>query len=236
MPTVVKDITNYFKPAQVERMLKVASTDKEWLLVYLLWRTGRRVSEVLLLRPRHIDYDDYMIKWKILKKKHLTIEWKATDHQTIETIKYFVTNNHLQPEQFIFESPRVKKGVIHSRIHHPKDAVVSRPMPHLSRKWAFEIVRDLAGDAGIVYKEGKTIKDHIKHGSLIVSEPGWHPHHLRHSFAINYLKRAQSPAGLTMLQEHLGHSNISTTQAYLQFSQEDRVAMLNKIFSSETIK
>lgn len=45
-----------------------------------------------------------------------------------------------------------------------------------------------------------------------------HPHHLRHSFAVNWIKRG---GDFTRLNKILAHSDLSTTQFYLQFSPED---------------
>lgn len=45
-----------------------------------------------------------------------------------------------------------------------------------------------------------------------------HPHNLRHTFAIYYLKRTRD---ITKLQRILGHSDIATTTIYLRYAFED---------------
>jgi integrase/recombinase XerD len=45
-------------------------------------------------------------------------------------------------------------------------------------------------------------------------------HHLRHSFAVNYLKMPRpdgSPASIYMLSKHLGHTSVKTTEIYLDY-------------------
>ena len=56
-----------------------------------------------------------------------------------------------------------------------------------------------------------------------------HPHKIRHSFAVNFLKQTKSPNGLIILQKLLGHSNIQTTMIYLQvvpFEQKEAIELI----------
>jgi len=43
-----------------------------------------------------------------------------------------------------------------------------------------------------------------------------HPHKLRHSFAVNFLRQSNSPMALVELKELLGHANIKNTMEYLR--------------------
>lgn len=70
----------------------------------------------------------------------------------------------------------------------------------ITRVAAFYIVRKCGQKAGVGH----------------VGEKEIHPHHFRHSFAVEFMK--QNPDGLRKLQMLLGHSSISTTADYLQFS------------------
>jgi len=67
---------------------------------------------------------------------------------------------------------------------------------------------------GIVKKYGKMIGVDI------------HPHTFRHSFAIHLVR---SGLDLRRVQQLLGHSNLNTTQVYLQFKDEDLREGYNKI-------
>ena len=53
-----------------------------------------------------------------------------------------------------------------------------------------------------------------------------HPHTLRHSYAINWVRQNQD---IRRLQLVLGHSNLNTTQTYLQFRDDDVRDVYNKL-------
>ena len=53
-----------------------------------------------------------------------------------------------------------------------------------------------------------------------------HPHTLRHSYAIHLVR---SGMDLRRVQLLLGHSNLNTTQIYLQFKDEDLREVYDKV-------
>lgn len=56
-----------------------------------------------------------------------------------------------------------------------------------------------------------------------------HPHTFRHSFAVNYLRQADSPNDLVILRKLMGHESIMTTMKYLDIVPRDQAKQLAKI-------
>ena len=56
-----------------------------------------------------------------------------------------------------------------------------------------------------------------------------HPHTFRHSFAVNYLRQADSANDLVILRKLMGHSSILTTMKYLDIVPRDQAKQLAKI-------
>jgi len=87
---------------------------------------------------------------------------------------------------------------------------------HLSRQRVFQIVREICNKAGIFYVGNK--------------RP--HPHHFRHSFAVEMAKKLKSPADIRKLQQYLEHSSMNVTQEYLQFEDTEIRELLNEMRGS----
>jgi len=83
----------------------------------------------------------------------------------------------------------------------------------LTRQRAFQIVRRLAKKAGIESVGG--------------DKP--HPHHFRHSLAVDIARKMKNPADLRKLQMLLGHSSLSITERYLKFSNEEIRELIENI-------
>lgn len=84
----------------------------------------------------------------------------------------------------------------------------------ISRQRAFEIVRRAGKLAGITQ----------------VGEKRLHPHHLRHSHCVAYIKHDNTLEGLKKLQRRLGHASFATTAHYLQFSMKGEAKKIEEIF------
>ncbi|GAI84276.1 unnamed protein product, partial [marine sediment metagenome] len=55
--TPIRDLKGYLEPEQVERLIAVATTPRDALLVRIPWRTGIRVSELIGINVSDIDYE-----------------------------------------------------------------------------------------------------------------------------------------------------------------------------------
>jgi integrase len=214
----MKDKASYFTEEQIERMLNNAPSEHLWLLVFLLSRTGRRISEVLQLKPEHIDNDKCLIRWVILKKRQAVEAWKPIDNKTLRVLNEFIYKHRIPPHEYVFKSNRLNKD---------------NETTHYTRKWAFDNIRKLTKKCDIKFTGSKEIKEYERNGVTIKCKPGWHPHHFRHSFSIHFLSKADSPAALRILQQQLGHSSINVTSAYLEFSPKEQLELLNKVFGGD---
>ena len=83
----------------------------------------------------------------------------------------------------------------------------------ISRQRAFQIIRKACDKAGI-NKVGKT-------------KP--HPHHFRHSFAIDQAKNMKNPSDVRKLQMALNHSTLAVTEKYLRFADEEIKNLPNNV-------
>jgi len=67
---------------------------RRWVLTYTLGATGRRLSEVLLLTTRDIDFERHVITWRILKKRRADYYITLPASQRLEEVlrRYIVFN------------------------------------------------------------------------------------------------------------------------------------------------
>jgi len=61
--------------------------------------------------------------------------------------------------------------------------------------------------------------------AALVPEAKCHPHQLRHTFAVAYLRKTRD---IARLQRTLGHTDIATTTIYLRFAYDDLKEALDK--------
>lgn len=175
----MKDLRDYLKPEEVEKILDSASNPRDYLIIRLLWKTGIRVSEVINLEISWIDFDDKMI----------TVIGKGNKPRVVP-----VDRDTLMLLQNYLKNEGIKSGRCFD----------------ITRQRVFQIIKSTAQKVGI--------------------EKQIHPHTLRHSYAVNYLKKG---GNLRNLQLNLGHSKLDTTAIYLQVTALDRKEEYDKIMVGE---
>jgi len=106
--TPMKNAEDWLSPSLANIILDKAKHHnyRNWLILLLLLKTGRRINELLQLKPRDINYEENMILWHIEKKKDPQYrKWKGIDDNTLQLLKKFIDTEKLALEDYVFYSP-----------------------------------------------------------------------------------------------------------------------------------
>lgn len=230
---IMRNKSAYLDEEEIDAMLQycdesydysqTASDKDKWLrnycLIYTLYRTGRRITEVVGESPYTIKIGfrpcdirpDELIEWDILKKDHIKTKNKAGQKRSEESVIR---------ERLNKKPKRKLKPVDAEYLDYIKAYIECMEIPHhqriipISRSMADKIIKYVAKKCGIRRSDMKI-----------------HCHMFRHSFAIHLLKKNPNDAAtLRFLQDFLDHSDIKMTMTYAQFTQEDKKDMLNRTF------
>ena len=197
-PVIMNDLEGFFTKEQRIKIYNECNNNpndfnklRNKVLIKLLWKSGRRITEILQIKGKHINFEKRMILWNIIKKKEPYKAWKPIDNHTLELLDFYMDEYNVGMEDYL--------------IHW------ANPKKHISRQRAFQIVRKLCSKVGI-----KKIGD---------KQP--HPHHFRHSMAVDLSRKLKSPSDLRKLQMFMEHSDLSVTETYLQFNDEEMRSLID---------
>ena len=203
---VMRDLQGYFKKGERKAMYDAACAEnkiRDMLLIRLLWVSGRRITEILNIKLHEIDFEINKISFHIEKKTQLIKGVRCKkDLIKLKPIDQFTVN---LIRDYIGETELKPSDYLFK-----SDFKESGP---ISRQRAFQIIRRYAAKVGIEKVGGK--------------KP--HPHHFRHSYAIDKAKTLKTPGDIRRLQMMMEHSNLGVTEQYLQFSDEDMADMVENI-------
>jgi integrase/recombinase XerD len=167
---VKRELPKYWTREYIHERLDLIQNPKHKMLATFLWMTGCRISEVIGLTKRDLDFQSYLINIKWLKNRkynHRSIPM----HPNLRSLLQMYCGS-LNLEDSLFD---------------------------ISRQRAWQLIQK--------YFDG-------------------HPHQLRHSFAVNWLKCG---GDITVLSRMLGHSDIRITMEYLKIVPQDQGKELIKI-------
>lgn len=223
---VMKHKTDYLTYDEINKMLQHAFNSgniRDYMLIQTLYRTGRRVSEIVGSKPfidyvgfRPIDiHPDGLIEFDILKKDHVKHKNKQGKDRSEDSIQRDIMNK--KPKRVLLPFDVEYLELINNYIQ-------SESIPDYQR--VFPITRQRVAD--IIARIGKECG--IKRNYCKI-----HPHQFRHSFAIHNIKAHPNDAAvMRMVQEMLQHSDIKITmESYGRFTQEDKRNMLEETFRSD---
>lgn len=211
---------DWLKPEIVRLLLDKAlkHNPRNFLILFMLLRTGRRIGELLELKVKDISFEESMILWNIEKKhkrlkdkttlefitwlddkgrKHFETEkiylrkWKAIDSKAITLLQSYIEEEELKPDDYVFYSNYKGKEY------------------HLSRVTVWYFLSKYSEELGLDI----------------------HPHVFRHTFSVWIAQAMENPGDLKKLKDLLEHSDIQITESYLQFSTKDSKNLLERTFN-----
>jgi len=227
----------YLEIEETEKLESAAEYLRDKLLIRLLVRLGCRISEALGISVRDIDFNQGTVTIEHLKTRS-KLSCPQCGARLSRTAKFCPGCGG-----------RVEKAVAEEKEHHRRRTLpidedtlemlkeyVDRGGPvgtkgkqlifGLSRGRAWQIVRECASRAGLC--------------QLVNPETGEargiSPHRLRDAFAVHAVKLDDSGDGLRLLQEHLGHQNITTTMRYRKISGEEQKEWYKKLWKKKEVK
>lgn len=212
----------YLEPAEIELMEQTASCKRDRLLIRLLFHLGCRVSEVLAIEVRDVDFERATITILHLKKRfrlscpgckaRLSKGHRfcpGCGEEVNEIMKRQQEQRRLRTLPIDKDTIDMLRGYVVNRGMTRGDD--SRLIFNLNRHRAWQIVRECARRAGLP--------------DLINPETGRtrgvSPHRLRDAFSVHAMKLDDSGDALRLLQEHLGHASFNTTAKYRKVAGEE---------------
>jgi len=144
----MSDPKGYLTEDQVNKLLEASENLRDRLLLQLMYRGGRRVSEVLLLKKEDILWADNMVIFTILKRKRPVKELKPIDEGTMKLLDLYVNDN--------VEMKGVRKKMVDKRLFP------------VTRQYVFKLIRKLGDKTGITYVGDKRIHPHHLRHSFAV--------------------------------------------------------------------
>ena len=175
-------LPTYLTIDEVNKLLDIEVTDafssRNKAILELMYATGLRISEVISLEFKNIDYDECIIRVMGKGSKERIV---PVNDYAIKYLKEYIDNYR----------PELVKNEINNYIF------LNNHGRMLTRQGIFKMIKN--------YAALKNIKKTIG------------PHTLRHTFATHLLENG---ADLRVIQELLGHSDISTTQIYTHLTKQ----------------
>ncbi len=221
-PKLARHLPKVLSTSEISNLVAAASSEREVVIVELLYGAGLRVSELISLCINEVNLSHGYVRCIGKGSKERIVPIGKTAINAIR--KYMEAEERFHPAKADDEEagkkkrgrPRITKPIQQAtRRGKGSSSPASPPLladrkgKQLSRLVVWQIIKRLAERASI--KKNPS------------------PHTLRHSFATHLLENG---ADLRVVQELLGHSSIVTTQLYTHISRKH----LKKAYQSAQLK
>lgn len=146
----MSDKRGYLTEEQVKLLIGAAKNPRDRLLLQMIYRCGRRVSEVLMLKEGDIIWNDRKIIFNILKRKRPVKELKPVDEETFRLLEEYMKIRH--------DIPGLRKQSKNDRLFP------------ISRQYVFKLIRKLGAGVGITKVGRKGLHPHHLRHSFAVHQ------------------------------------------------------------------
>ncbi len=224
----------YLEPKEIEKLENAAKYIRDKLLIRILFHSGARISEVISLETKNVDFDQGTLTIQHLKSRINLVcpdcgarlgrshsfcpncGQKVSRAIAKEQQQHRMRTIPLDPETLSMLKDFIQRGGPVQR----RDRYLLFPF---NRHRGWQILRDAAQRAGLPkLVNPETGKIH-----------GVSPHKLRDAFAVHAVKLDDSGDGLRLLQEHLGHASFNTTARYRKVSGTEHRDWYQKLWHSQ---
>lgn len=199
-PVRSKKLPSVLSKDEAVKMIEVAESSRDRLIVELLYGAGLRVSELVGLDVKDINLSQSYVRCLGKGSKERIV---PVGRQALEALQTYLQEmkTHEKKDERVKDSgsksasPEAKHQSKHQFKHQVRPLFRDRTGNRLSRLVVWQVVKRLAKKASV--------------------EKSLSPHTLRHSFATHLIENG---ADLRSVQELLGHASIVTTQLYTHVS------------------
>jgi integrase/recombinase XerD len=109
----MSDPRGYLELEQIHRLLEAAKdNDRNYMLLRLLWVTGARVSELLAITPKHIEWEKQLIIMPTEKRRVEMQRLVPVDDKTLIQLRAFLEQHGIRGAALIFDLTRQRVGQI----------------------------------------------------------------------------------------------------------------------------
>lgn len=130
---LMRDVKGYMTIEECYSVINAAGNPRDRLLMLIMFRCGRRVSEVLQLRHSDIMVSEKKAIFHILKKRRPLTEMRPVDDDTMREISVYQASHPHKADDLIFP---------------------------VTRQWVFKAVRSAGRRAGVEFVGSKRIHPH----------------------------------------------------------------------------
>ena len=103
-----RDLPKYFTRDEMREIIDSTPKDRDRLMLEVMWQTGARISELLMLKWSDVDRHARAIRIPTLKRRKPHVRVVPISDSLLKDIALFVADNNIQPKDRLFNVRRTR--------------------------------------------------------------------------------------------------------------------------------